>query len=119
MKKNNSETVARARQPALLLAESSRDAWENVIAPWCDRVIPDCWKRDLPAAIVVPTRGHANALKASLLARGSSYFGLHFVTPTGLREMLSRDDATPRGAPEHLRLLLAIAAAEMSDVPTA
>jgi hypothetical protein len=119
VKKKNSETVASERQLALSLAESSHDAWEDVIAPWCERVVLDCWKRNLPAVIVVPTRGHANALKARLLARRLSYFGLYFVTPTGLREMLSRDDATPRGEPEHLRLLLAIAATEMSDDLTA
>ena len=119
MKKKNSEIVASAHQLTLSLAESSRDAWENVIAPWCERVALDCWKRNLPAVIVVPTRGHANALKARLLARSLSYFGLHFVTPTGLREMLSRDDATPRGEPEHLRLLLAITATEMSEDLTA
>ena len=119
MKKKNSETVANARQVALSLAESSHDAWENVIAPWCKRVALDCWKRNLPAAIVAPTRGHANALKMRLLARGSSYLGLHFLTPTSLREMLSRDDPTPPGEPEHLRLLLAIAATEMPDDLTA
>jgi PD-(D/E)XK nuclease superfamily len=103
----------------LALAESSRDAWEHVIARWCARAAPDCWKRTLPAAIVIPTRGHANRLKARLLAQGTSCFGLHFFTPTSLREMLSRDDATPCGEAENLRLLLAIAAAEMPDGLTA
>ncbi len=115
MKKKNSETIGSTRQPTLSLAESSRDAWDNVIAPWCDRVGLDGWKRNLPAVIVVPTRGHANALKMRLFARGSSHLGLHFLTPTSLREMLPRDGRTPPGKLEHLRLLLAVAAAEMPD----
>ena len=119
MKKKNPGTIASSRQVALWLAESSRDAWENVIAPWCERVLPDSWKRDLPAVIVVPTRGHANALKERLLHRGLSHLGLHFVTPTSLREMLSREDSTPHGEPEHLRLLLAIAATETPEDLTA
>ena len=119
VKKRKSETSVSSHKPVLSLVESSRDAWENVIAPWCERVVPDCWKRNLPAVIVVPTRGHANALKERLLRHGRSHLGLHFVTPTSLREMLSSDDATPRGEPEHLRLLLAIAATEMPDDLTA
>ena len=115
MKKKNPGTIASSRQVALWLAESSRDAWENVIAPWCDRVLPDCWKRDLPAVIVVPTRGHANALKQRLLHDGRSHLGLHFVTPMGLRQMWGREEDAPHANPQDLRLLLAAAAAEMPD----
>ena len=119
MKKKNPGTIASSRQVSLWLAESSRDAWENVIAPWCERILPNSWKCDLPAVIVVPTRGHANALKEELLRRGLSHLGLHFVTPTSLGEMLSREDSTPDGEPEHLRLLLAIAATETPEDLTA
>jgi len=42
---------------------------------------------------------------------------LRFVTPSSLRALLARDDATPAAEPEHLRLLLAIAASEMEDRP--
>ena len=104
---------------ALSLVESSREAWDNVIAPWCERVAPNCWKRDLPAIVIVPTRGHANALKERILRRGLSHFGLHFVTPIGLREMLASDDEMPAAKPEDLRLLLAIAASETPDELTA
>ena len=112
MKKKNPGTIASSRQVALWLAESSRDAWENVIAPWCERVLPNSWKRDRPAVIVVPTRGHANALKQRLLHDGRSYLGLHFITPMGLREMLGHEKDAPRANPEDLRLLLAAAAGE-------
>jgi nucleotide-binding universal stress UspA family protein len=43
--------------------------------------------------------------------------GLQFVTPSSLRALLARDDATPTAQPEFLRLLLAIAASEMEDRP--
>jgi PD-(D/E)XK nuclease superfamily len=42
---------------------------------------------------------------------------LQFVTPASLRALLARDDATPTAQPQHLRLLLAIAASEMEDRP--
>src|SRR6266581_8016284 len=104
-------------RPVLLVVPSLREAWEDAIAPWFERVLPETWKRTLPSLVVVPTRGQANDLKARLIAKGYSYFGLQFVTPASLRALLARDDATPHAQPEHLRLLLAIAASEMEDRP--
>src|SRR5437899_12203325 len=100
-------------RPVLLVVPSLREAWDDTIAPWFDRVLPETWKRALPSLVVVPTRGQANDLKARLIANGSSHLGLHFVTPTSLGALLARDDATLRAKPEHLRLLLAIAASKM------
>ena len=51
------------------------------------------------------------------MAKGSSHLGLHFVTPASLNAILAREDEMPRADPEHLRLLLAIAASEMEDRP--
>src|SRR6266516_1548348 len=104
-------------RPVLLVVPSLREAWEDAIAPWFERVLPETWKRTLPSLVVVPTRGQANDLKARLIAKGYSHFGLQFVTPASLRALLARDDATPHAQPEHLRLLLAIAASEMEDRP--
>src|SRR5437879_10261790 len=104
-------------RPVLLVVPSLREAWDDAIAPWFDRVLPETWKRALPSLVVVPTRGQANDLKARLIAKGSSHLGLHFVTPASLGALLARDDATPAAEPEHLRLLLAIAASEMEDRP--
>jgi hypothetical protein len=119
VKKEKTNGDAKRAPVTLWLAGSSRDAWENVIAPWCDHIVANCWKRDLPAAIVVPTRGHANALKESLLRHGRSHLGLRFVTSIALREMLSTLDEPPSASPADLRLLLAVAAAEMPDDLTA
>src|SRR5437016_13246290 len=104
-------------RPVLLVVPSLREAWEDAIAPWFDRVLPETWKRALPSLVVVPTRGQTNDLKARLIAKGSSHLGLHFVTPASLGALLARDDATLRAKPEHLRLLLAIAASKIEDRP--
>jgi hypothetical protein len=108
--------VKRSR-PVLLVVPSVREACDDAISPWFDRVLPEAWKHPLPSLVVVPTRGQANDLKARLIAKGSSHLGLQFVTPSSLRALLARNDATPAAEPEHLRLLLAIAASEMEDWP--
>src|SRR6266550_5658679 len=99
-------------RPVLLVVPSLREAWDDAIAPWFERVLPETWNRTLPSLVIVPTRGQANDLKARLIAKGYSHFGLQFVTPASLRALLARDDATPHAQPEHLRLLLAIAGAK-------
>ena len=104
-------------RPLLLVVPSPQEAWEDVIAPWFDQVLPGAWQRELPSLVVVPTRGQANDIKARLIAKGSSHLGLQFVTPSSLRALLARDDATRTAQPELLRLLLAIAASEMEDRP--
>jgi hypothetical protein len=106
--------VKRSR-PLLFVVPSLQETWEDVIAPWFEQVLPGAWQRELPSVVVVPTRGQANDIKARLIANGSSHLGLQFVTPSNLRALLARDDATPDAQPEHLRLLLAIAASEMED----
>lgn len=92
----------------LLLASSSLEAFW----PWLEQVSPQAWRSELPALVLVPTRGQANALKAESLTRGFSHLGLRFITPFGLRELLKNQNAP---APEHLRLLLALAASDTPD----
>src|SRR5207302_11183885 len=94
-----------------------QQACASAIARWFDQLLAGTWQRQLPALVVVPTRGQANNLKARLIAKGSSHLGLQFVTPSSLRALLARDDSTPAAEPEHLCLLLAIAASEMEDRP--
>ncbi|PYL29325.1 MAG: hypothetical protein DMF39_07405, partial [Verrucomicrobia bacterium] len=104
-------------RPLLLVVPSLQEAWEDAIAPWFNKVLPGAWQRKLPALVVVPTRGQLNDLKARLIAKGFSHLGLRFVTASSLRALLARDDTTPAAEPEHLRLLLAIAASELEDRP--
>jgi hypothetical protein len=104
-------------RPVLLVVPSVREAWDDAIAPWFERVVPEAWKHTLPSLVVVPTRGHVNDLKTRLIAESSSYLGLRFVTPASLRVLLALDDAAPSREFEHLRLLLAIAASEMENRP--
>ena len=94
-------------RPVLLVAPSVREAWDDAIAPWFERILPRAWERPLPSLVVVPTRGHVNDFKARLIAKGASHLGLQFVTPANLRALLARNDATPPAQLEHLRLLLA------------
>jgi len=102
-------------KPVLRIAQSPREAWDGVAGPWFERTLPDSWKKALPAVVVVPTRSHANTLKARLLENGRSHLGLHFVTPAGLRDLLALGQDRARPAPEHLRLLLALAAEEIAS----
>ena len=104
-------------RPLLFVVPSLQEAWKDVIAPWFDQVLPGTWQRELPSLVVVPTRGQTNDIKTRLIAKGSSHLGLQFVTPSSLRALLARDDATPTAQPELLRLLLAIAATEIEDRP--
>jgi hypothetical protein len=104
-------------RPVLLVVPSLREAWNDVIVSWFERVLPKTWNQALPSLVVVPTRGQANDLKERLIAKGFSHLGLHFVTPAGLGALLAQDDATLRADPAHLRLLLAIAASKMEDRP--
>jgi PD-(D/E)XK nuclease superfamily len=101
--------------PVLLIVPALQEARDDVIAAWFDQVLPGAWQRELPALVIVPTRGQANDLRARLIAKGSAHLGLQFVTPSSLRALLARDNATPGAEPEHLRLLLAIAASEMEN----
>src|SRR5262245_7533170 len=99
----------------LLVAPSIREAWGDSIASWFERVVPKAWEHQLPSLVVVPTRGHVNDLRARLIAKGTSHFGVQFATPRSLRALLARNDTTPPAGLEHLRLLLAIAATEMEN----
>jgi hypothetical protein len=109
--------MKRSRQ-VLFVAPSIQEAWDDAIAPWLERVVPKAWEHRLPSLVVVPTRGHANDLKARLIAKGASHLGVQFVTPRSLRALLARNDARPPAQIEHLRLLLAIAVSEMEDRST-
>src|SRR5207237_5486430 len=105
------------RSVSLHIGSSFASAWESVLLPWFDRVLPETWKRDLPSLVVVPTRGQANNLKRRLIAKGVSHLGLQIVTPASLSALLVRDDAGPPTEAEHLRLLLALAASETENRP--
>ena len=100
------------RKAKLCIADSPRDAWDGAIHGWFHKTLPVSWKQALPSLVVVPTRSHAHALKARLLHEGQSHLGIHFVTPAGLRDLLSSSSDRALPLREHLRLLLAIAAEE-------
>ncbi len=112
------KTAPRTNPVSMHVAPSIPAAWEEVLWPWFERVLQHTWKQPLPSLVVVPTRTQGDDLRARLTAKGASHLGLQFVTPTTLRALLTRNDPTATVAPEHLRLLLAIAATEMEDRPS-
>ncbi|HYJ06637.1 MAG TPA: PD-(D/E)XK nuclease family protein [Chthoniobacterales bacterium] len=111
MKEKTAARFAR-RKPALHIAQTARDAWEGSIRDWFRETHTVSWKQPLPSLVVVPARSHAHALKARLLHERQSTLGIHFVTPAGLRDLLSTANDRTLPLREHLRLLLAIAAEE-------
>ncbi|MFN2508485.1 MAG: hypothetical protein ABR589_06895, partial [Chthoniobacterales bacterium] len=100
------------RGAVLRIASSPEAAWTGGIADWFAGVAKKAWITERPAIVAVPTRSHAHALKARVLAAGESVLGLHFVTPPFLRELLQVGASKQIALPEHLRLLLAAAAEE-------
>lgn len=100
------------RKATLCIADSPRDAWDGAIRGWFQETLPISWKLAQPTLVVVPTRSHAHAFKARLLAEGQSNLGIHFVTPAGLRDFFSATSDLVLPLREHLHLLLAIAADE-------
>src|SRR4051812_42458131 len=99
---------------SLHIAESFADSWNSIVAPWIERVAPLAWQSELPSLVIAPTRGHINAIKVKLTESGTSHLGLRFVTPPGLRSLLARDESASARAMTHLRLILAIAATEIT-----
>ncbi len=101
--------------PSLLIAANPEAAWEEGASSWFARVASLSLSPDHRAAVVVPTRGQAEALKARLLAEGRSLFGVEFLTPAWLRASLPSDrDSYPSRA-EDLNLLLAAAAENLDN----
>ena len=112
MKEKVPATAARRRKSALWIAPSPREAWQGAIRRWFEETLGASWGQSRPSLVVVPARSHAHALKARLLAEGKSNLGIHFVTPSGLRDLLSGASEHTLPLREHLRLLLAVAAEE-------
>jgi hypothetical protein len=91
------------------LASTAHDA---VFLPWLRRVAVLAPGSPNSVAVVVPQRSDAYYLKSLALASGIGLWGVHFLTPSNLRDRLSDHLSLKRRIPlrEHLRLLLATAA---------
>lgn len=101
------------RRAVLHIADSPGDAWSAVIRRWFEEVIRIAWKQPRPSLVLVPTRSHAQALKARLLESEQSHLGLLFATPSSLRGLIARDAGRQLFAREHFRLLLAVSGEEI------
>lgn len=103
------------RKAVLRIVDSAPAAWDSVIWPWFQEVLPVSWKQELPSVVVVPRRSYAHSLNSRVLEKGQSHLGIQFVTAAGLCELLSGDHLQKLAPREHLRLLLAIAGEQEND----
>jgi hypothetical protein len=91
------------------LASLAHDA---VFLPWLRRAAALAPASPNSVAVLVPQRSDAYYLKALALASGIGLWGVHFLTPSDLRDRLNDHLALKSHIPlrEHVRLLLATAA---------
>src|SRR6516162_9398765 len=98
---------------SLYLMSSPEDMWENVAQPWFEKIATRGLQNQA-AAVVTASRSQAYFFKSRLLAQGKSLFGVKFLSPSQLREILLRGCALQVPLREHLRLLLAVTAEEFA-----
>ncbi|MDQ2660048.1 MAG: hypothetical protein M3Y03_06475, partial [Verrucomicrobiota bacterium] len=103
----------------LRICRSPQEAWDGVLHDWFRESAATAWQRSRPSLIIVPTRSHAQGLKALLLQANQSQLGLEFVTPAGLRAHFAAGSNLTLAPREHLRLLLALAAEFDSETQAA
>ncbi|HEY3902043.1 MAG TPA: PD-(D/E)XK nuclease family protein [Chthoniobacter sp.] len=91
-------------------------AHDTVFLPWLRRAAAIAPASPNAVAVLIPQRSDAYYLKALALASGIGLWGVHFLTPSDLRDRLREHLALTRRIPlrEHLRLLLATAAERIS-----
>lgn len=99
---------------SLHVGSSVSGAWKNLLLPWFEKIALASVTSEKLAAVVVPSRAYAGFLRRKLLHGGVSLLGVRFFTPPQLREFLLRSRDLQLPLREHLRLLLAITAAEFA-----
>lgn len=99
---------------SLHVGSSFPAAWKNLLLPWFQKVGLMSVATEKPAAVIVPSRSYADFLRRQLLASQVSLLGVRFFTPPQLREFLLRFRDLRLPLREHLRLLLAVTAAEFA-----
>jgi len=102
-------------QVSLYIGSSFEAAWENVLLPWFETAAPRAFEEAALVAVVTPFRSHAHLMRNKLLAHGISLLGVKFPSPAQLREILLRGSGLNVSLREHLRLLLATAAEEITQ----
>src|SRR5258708_5313278 len=87
-------------------------AQESVFQPWLQRAAALAPTSPASVAVLVPQRADAYFLKSLALSSGLGLWGVHFLTPSDLRDRLAAHLQLPSRIPlrEHLRLLLGTAA---------
>jgi hypothetical protein len=103
------------RSVSLHIGSSFVSAWESVLLPWFKRAALASLETQQAVAVVIPSRAQADFYRKQLLARGLTLVGLKFLTPPQLRELLLRRSTMKVPLREHLRLLLAITADDVTN----
>ena len=98
----------------LYMMSSPEDAWDHVVRPWFDKVASRGLQNQL-ATVVTASRSQAYFFRSRLLAEDKSLFGVKFLSPPQLREILLRGGDLRVPLREHLRLLLAVTAEEFDN----
>lgn len=104
---------ARENSVSLHIGSSFPAAWQAVLQPWFEKTALVALASATPPTVIVPARGYADFLRRQLLGCGLSLLGVRFFTPAQLREFLFRRSSIRLPLREHLRLLLAMSAAEL------
>ncbi len=89
----------------------------EIVLPWLQRVAESAARAALTTAVLVPLRADAYYLKALALGAGLGLCGVHFITPSELRDRLASHLDLPVRVPmrAHLCLLLATAAERVGE----
>src|SRR6188768_1357755 len=96
------------------LASHAHDA---VVLPWLKAAARQAPRSARAVAVLVPLRADGYYLKARALQAGVDLFGVHFLTPSDVRDRLAGHLGQKFRVPlrEHLRLLLATAAERVTE----
>jgi hypothetical protein len=94
----------------LHIGSSFASGWESILLPWFKSTALASLESNEAVAVVTPFPSGAAFLRSRLLEHEIPLFGVKFITPPPLRELLLAEDAASLPLREHLRLLLATAA---------
>src|SRR3982751_2151602 len=102
---------------SLHTGNSFSDAWSEIIRPWFQSLALAASGSPDVDIVVTPLPSGSYAIKRLLLEARISFLGIRFMFPADLRELLARKVDGFLARPEHLRLLLSIAAEQAMELP--
>jgi hypothetical protein len=109
------------RPVRLFRAADAESAWQGVVKPWLRDRAAGAWKHAAPTVLAAPTPRAARFVRDRLVAEGASLFGVRVLAHGDLWRLLHRHfgGGAAVATREDLHLLLAAAAAQQPDHPSA